>query len=747
MNFVFVKKIGLKMLVGEKSVLSNADSLTKQRLYECGKNAVEQWNLLKQHKFENTYALFRDTAISESIEMSCEYECLRKMALGYGTYGTECYKNQEMLKDILWALDWMNRHYYGRAEMENRGWRSYYEFNWHDWHIKTPEILMDIMLIVEESLTLETKSEYLALFDMIRPVPDDFASNKLMFGKLIIHSGLLQENRERVFCGINGVADTFEFSDGGKNYGQGFYTDGSYVFHTHHPQAACYGLEHLCGAIDIASCLNGSEFALDENKHKVLYYWLYNTFLPFYYKGSIMRAVCGRYPQSELASGYKTLRSIINLYAIGDISARKQLVAVLKKAVKEHPKFNGNECSEFFDTLTLYEYGLYRNMVSENTDVAEAKEHTFVFNSRDRLVSKRKNYSAALSMSSSRIYNYECINQNNLKGWYHSDGALWLYSDSLQYDKIYFEKVNPYRIAGTTVDNRERKAVSVAQRNEYLSGQDFVGGLTAGKTGFAAMQLESYHGDGKLICKDYYLKSGEYGGAPEKRESTLMAKKSYFFLEDCIVCLGTDINSSDNAPVYTVIENQKQVSVYKNGELSGYKNTDITINGENYIPSDRDTEVETNYLQIGNKGIYFFDTNKLTFCRRGEAPYFDEILLQHGTNPVGKKYAYAVLPVCDDIERFAKKPTVEIICNNEKVQAVRNIADGALYCVFWQAGEICGIKTSAPLLLCVKDGEIFACDVTQKLSKVEIQYKNNSYTVDFAGLSGKTVICNKVEIQ
>lgn len=670
--------------------------------------------------------------------MTGEYNSLRKIALGYATYGTDCYNDPKVLTDILWALDWMNRHYYGKAELEGNGWRNYRLFNWHDWHIGTPEKLMDIMLLVDEHLSIDQKRRYLELFDFLEPAPHDFASNKLMFGKVIICSGILEERNDRILCGRDGVADTFEFSDGGKNYGQGFFRDGSYIFHTHHPQAATYGLEHLRGSIDIATILLGSEFSLSEEKRSVMYYWVENTFFPFYFKGSIMRCVCGRYPELEQLSGYKLLRNCIGLYYLGNGYEKNFIAAFVRQAVDEHPKFVENCCEEFFNLLTLNEYIIFCEILKRDTDVLNVKQEFIVCNNQDRVVARNKDYAISLAMSSSRIYNYESINGKNLYGWYHSDGMLCIYDSPLKYDKVYFEKVNPYRIPGTTVDNRERQAVSIAQRNEYLSNQDFVGGLCVGENGMAAMQLESYHSDGQLICKDYYIATGEYGSAPPKHESSLMAKKSYFFLNDCVVCLGTDINSSDNAPVYTVIENKKQDYIFENGEISGFKQTEIEIDGKSYRPSDEDKKVNAKIIRIDDEEIYLFGEREVTICQKGNEPYFTEILLHHGVNPQNGTYEYAILPCGDN-----KKPNIELLANSKKYQAIRDLSDGAVYCVFWESGEIAGIKVSEPMLICFKDQKIYACDITQKLKNAGIEIKGKRYSFDFEDKRGKVIVNNE----
>jgi hyaluronate lyase len=53
-------------------------------------------------------------------------------------------------------------------------------------------------------------------------------------------------------------------------------------------------------------------------------------------------------------------------------------------------------------------------------------------------------------------------------------------------------------------------------------------------------------------------------------DSTLRAKKSWFFLDDEVVCLGADINSTDGNPIHTTVENRR---------LSTTGNESLTIDG------------------------------------------------------------------------------------------------------------------------------------------------------------------------
>jgi hyaluronate lyase len=347
------------------------------------------------------------------------------------------------------------------------------------------------------------------------------------------------------------------------------------------------------------------------------------------------------------------------------------------------------------------------------------------------MVAHRPGYAYGLSMSSSRIYNYECINHENMTGWYGGDGMLCCYgADPDQYDSAYWAHVNPYRLPGITADEREREAATIAQANEYLSGQDFVGGLTQGRRGFAAMRLESYHSDGKLISERFYAPSGEYGSAPPARDCTLLARKAWFFFDDGVLALGCDLSAHDGAAVYTVAENRKNAGcpVLPNGEA-------LRPGEERILPDGAE------WVSVPGAGSYrFLERTPLQLCvtppKAEDAPTFTEVMLLHGVDPENASYAYLHFPTA---EGEPPASPVTVLRNDAAVQAVRDESDGSLQLVFWAAGECAGVETPVPLLVAVEGDRVFLADPTHKLGCVTVTVRGVPYAADLTDRYGKTV--------
>ena len=57
--------------------------------------------------------LFGDKAPTESEDLKYQYDRIWRMALPFGTYGCKHYHSEELLADILYALDWMHDNMYG----------------------------------------------------------------------------------------------------------------------------------------------------------------------------------------------------------------------------------------------------------------------------------------------------------------------------------------------------------------------------------------------------------------------------------------------------------------------------------------------------------------------------------------------------------------------------------------------------------------------------------------------------------
>lgn len=717
-------------LVATPEQIATGDENVQNRAKDIGKSAVSTWNTFKKYRAESSPCLFRSEPYEMSRDMTAEYNAIRRMALGYATYGSECYQNPELLQDILFALNFMYTHYNGEAEITGTGWRSIRSFNWWDWQIGSLMAYMDTMVLIDGHLDVETKKNYLKVFDFLVTAPRDYGANKIHYGILMIRSGLLTEREELIKIGTEGIEDTYLYADGGVNDKQGFYRDGSYIFHTLHPMNYTYGMGHFNAVVELAELLCGSEFELSPEKKELIYTWLYKSFVPFYRNGIIGRGVLGRHPLSSKGAAFGLLRTVSAIYAVSDEARKGEISALLRMLVSEHPQFKDGRCDEFFAGCTLSQYLNFTEAYAHGGEMTWKRNGMYAFNSMDRAIQHTDDYAFLLSVSSSRIYNYECINNENMDGWYLGDGMLCLENEPMQYDAEYWKNVGKYRLPGTTVNDKERAAVTIAQKNEYLSSRDFVGTLSAGNTGISVMQLESFHFDGDLE-KQRIKTLTPYGGPLPTHECTLTANKAYFFLDGYTVCLGSEINAEDDATVYTVLENRKGEAIIENGKVTGYAPCKVTVNGETVVLPTVDTDFDgVKLVTVGNTAIVLLENTALTMRTTDSTPSFTEILWKHGIAPKGKTYAYAILPDGTKAADFVNTLPFTVLCNDGEAQIIRT-NEGETYGVFHKPCEKLGISVDAPILLAVKNDGIYICDATQKLEHTCVTVNGDSFCVAF----------------
>ncbi|MBP3333137.1 MAG: hypothetical protein J6M35_03730 [Clostridia bacterium] len=705
------------------------DPAVKKNIANIERNAE---NALSIFKRDNPDSLFLDSKPETSNHMTREFSYIMQIAKAWGSYGTKYYHDENILETVIYCLEYMNANRYGQKEIDGTGWRNMRLFNWHDWEIGTPEHIINTLVMLGDKVSIEDRSRYLKVFDFRVPLPRDYASNKIHYEKLVIGSALLQHNEEKIYAAVKECESTNIYVDGWKNDGQGFYTDGSYIFHTRHPMNATYGIAHLRASTAVCLVFKGTKFA-DPVLEGKLYDWSVNSFVPFLSKTLVTRAVLGRHP-SGTRGGIGIVAAVAEVASIADGERRNDLLRHVKRNLLANPEMKKEEViTNFYAGLSPDAAKLVKNVM--NDDSFEVGEYNLnkVFYNEERVMHHNSGVAYALAVSSSRIYNYECINHENMDGWYLGDGMLSAYADDFyEYSDGWYE-TNPYRRAGTTVDDREREVITISQQNEYLSSQDFVGGISDGVSGAAAMRLESYHGDGEHISKRYFSPDGAYGGPPAKRDCTLLARKAWFFNGKNALCLGADISAHDDANVLTVIDSRKAGKDLK------------TLDGKIINITDKDE-----LLPAGTKGLYFEGFGgycfpkamNITVSLGGKENGYVEIVAQHGKNPENGEYAYAILPTLtlEETNAFVSTPDFEILANNKDVQAV-SYNNGKKMYIFWSAVSFDDIEVSAPMMVMLSENKLYACDPTRKLTSAFVKLDGKEYTSDFTDKYGATLSC------
>jgi chondroitin AC lyase len=195
--------------------------------------------------------------------------------------------------------------------------------------------------------------------------------------------------------------------------------------------------------------------------------------------------------------------------------------------------------------------------------------------------------------------------------------------------------------------------------------------LATGQTGMAAMQLS---------------------------RAGVTAKKSWFFINDCLVCLGAGITAdASHGPITTSVDqcwvsgqtaiDNVMLSKNKSGAVTGSSPATVINGGFLYrFPSGGSIHVERTTVTAHWRRI-----NLAAAAAAAASGEVFRLWFDHGTGPNGATYAYTVEPIDLAPSLATTAPPTdfpEIFANTETVQAVVNRERTTVQAVFWAAGRI-----------------------------------------------------------
>ena len=199
-------------------------------------------------------------------------------------------------------------------------------------------------------------------------------------------------------------------------------------------------------------------------------------------------------------------------------------------------------------------------------------------------------------------------------------------------------------------------------------------------------------------------------------------------LDKAVVALGTQVRAQDGYAVRTVVENR----LLPKG-LCG-----VTVNGEK-LPEGfvSMTREDIRRIYIPGAGGYLFPQGGCITVESYESggETFLSVRVEHGIDPENGQYAYILLPDATAQETAGYDMSdIEILANDENVQAVREISSGLTGIVFHAAGEFAGVVAHQPMIAMLQKNSdktnIAVCDPTQK--RESMSYAVNGKTVQIA---------------
>ncbi|NQX59788.1 polysaccharide lyase family 8 super-sandwich domain-containing protein [Paenibacillus qinlingensis] len=669
-------RIRWKETITGKDSLDVTNSEIKSRIDDNAAKAQLYWDSLQLNGASTTLWTDVVPSTSDSTFVLDHYTRLKTMAQSYATKGALLTNNPALKSDILQAMDWMLDHLYTNTGVEFG--------NWWNWDIGIPTRLADILILMYDDLTPEQIARNTAsidhyIGDVSLPTFTQVGANRSDIMLIETRMGLVEKNYDRLIQARDGLTPLFDYV----TTGDGFYEDGSFIQHSKVAYTGSYGEVLISGMGNLLLLLNGSTWqpVVPEIEH--VYRWIREGYAPVMYKGQILDMTRGRAIVREGLDAYGSAKNILLGMSRIAQTASEERAAYLKSFIKYHFQFllaRGLTYSQ----LPLDLADTIKEWIEDPAiqPIVELPEH-FEMNAMARSVHVGNGYLFGVSKSSKRIVTYELTNGENAKGWYTGDGMTYLYNNDLsQYTNHYWATLNWYRLPGTTVVVRPR----TSDQYQYGDGESspansWAGGAVLGGYGVTGMNL---------------IQNG----------TQLKANKSWFTFDNEIIALGSDISSTDNKSVETIVEQRK---------LSSTNTNELYVNGEpknGFFGEETLEHPEWVHLQ-GNVagadiGYVFPGTQSLKLMRaEQEGRYSDTSLsnppeatiptellknnyltmwFDHGSNPTHDSYQYAILPNAskNETSAYASSPDYTVLANSQDVQAVRENKLGMTGFNFWK---------------------------------------------------------------
>lgn len=300
---------------------------------------------------------------------------------------------------------------------------------------------------------------------------------------------------------------------------------------------------------------------------------------------------------------------------------------------------------------------MFRQQILGEPNTLTGINHFFM---SDMTVMRKSDWMASLKMQSDRTVGTETVNMENLLCQVMANGAIYLYQDGGEYNNI-FPIWDWTRIPGVTCNFASEN--DYPQYNRRIKGKtEIVGGLTDEKYGVSAMRVEA---DG------------------------LVANKSWYFTDDYILCLGSDIKSSNGNPVVTGVN-----QVFKKGDarVKTYGKPGFEVRNDASGPLEAVLHAGVGYyftpgqnlaLRVGEQTGSWHKVHQDSPDTLVKGEVFN-LALSHGRNPQGASYEYVLLPRCDEnrLAAFCGKQDFTVIKNSDDVHAVR-FGDGTVRTIFF----------------------------------------------------------------
>ncbi len=255
------------------------------------------------------------------------------------------------------------------------------------------------------------------------------------------------------------------------------------------------------------------------------------------------------------------------------------------------------------------------------------------------------------------------------------------------------------RFEGTTVPQLPLEDIEISWRypphEHTYSPEKFMGGLShQGRQGVFAM----------IVNEDLLLRTGARDAVAER---TLTGRKSWFFFDDQIVCLGSDITSDvAEYPTQTTLC-QKLLATNETGRFMP-----TLLNGEEIVAFPKKLTLDGNdhhwFMDVQRTGYYVPAGQKLTVTRKQQksrdtldvSDTEDNFLtawIDHGASPVNAGYEYMlkIRATPEDMRGVAQAPPYRVVQRDRAAHIVWHVPSRQWAGAFFEPQDIAAHTVAA----------------------------------------------------
>ncbi|MES2446331.1 MAG: polysaccharide lyase family 8 super-sandwich domain-containing protein [Bacteroidota bacterium] len=554
--------------------------------------------------------------------------------------------------------------------------------NWFQNEIASPTAIGEILVLLKGKNILPLPLQDSLLTSMKQgDVNKAIGANKLDIATHIIYRACIVRDKDLMKFAVNQAFMPITLTNK-----EGLQPDYSYRQHGPQLQIASYGQVFLTGEYKVASWLVGTGYALPAEKLKILDHYLINTYL---------KTIRGRYIDFNTEGRGISRNDVLDKLNITSKVGTQSLLSLAKEASLQN-----------LPDLVAAEERISQN---QSATYKIKPSHSYFYKS-DYTLHNREAYSFNVRTVSKRTIRTEYGNKENLLGKFLPDGSTNIQRSGSEYFNI-MPIWEWDKIPGITARDYATDQKMSLEWGERGVGE-FIGGTSDGIYGTTVYSLNY---------------------------NEVTAKKAWFFFDDEVVCLGTDINSYAKEPITTSVN-----QAWLKGEVKAFAN-DKLISATNGFTNDN-----VEWLWHDSVGYYFPNRGNINLTTNEQEGSWAKInanrsvttikgkvfklWFNHGLDPVNQSYAYIVKPGISQVEMKSKPiSTIKIVSNTPLIQAVEHSDLNMLQVVFYEAGTLTSdgavITVNQPCVVLIKNintqNPIFSVsDPTQKLTDLTINFNS-----------------------